>query len=433
MSKPLLVFQAPVFTRSGYGDHSRDLLQSLFDLDKYDVKVVPTRWGTTPQNQLDGVSEFSKKVLSSVITTLDKEPDVYIQVTVANEFKKMGKYNIGITAGVETTLAPKDFIDGCNRMDLVLVPSKFTKDVLISTSFAEVDKATGQKIRDISVQTPVEVLFEGVDLDIFLNRNNQEADVLINTEKLDKKIETDFNFLFVGHWLSGDLGQDRKDVGMLIKTFCTIFKSLPKNKQPGLILKTSMAGFSIIDREEISERIKTITKEFGPTCPPIYLLFGDMKPTEIANLYHHPKVKAMISFTKGEGYGRPLAEFATTGKPVIVSKWSGLTDFLPETNTIYLDGELTNVHPSATNQFLMTESQWFSVNYSTAAQKIMDVFKNYNKYSDTSKGLQANIKNNFSLQKMTEVFGNLLNKYVKVTSHVQLKLPQLNLPKITKL
>ena len=425
MSKPLLVFQAPVFTRSGYGDHSRDLLQSLFDLDKYDVKVVPTRWGTTPQNQLDGVSEFSKKVLSSVITTLDKEPDVYIQVTVANEFKKMGKYNIGITAGVETTLAPKDFIDGCNRMDLVLVPSKFTKEVLQKTSFSEVDKASGQKIRDINVQTPIEVLFEGVDLDIFLNRTNQEQDVLINTEKLNKKIETDFNFLFVGHWLSGDLGQDRKDVGMLIKTFCTIFKSLPKNKQPGLILKTSMAGFSIIDREEISERIKTITKEYGENCPPIYLLFGDMKPSEIANLYHHPKVKAMISFTKGEGYGRPLAEFATTGKPVIVSKWSGLTDFLPETNTIYLDGELTNVHPSAANQFLMAESHWFSVNYSTAAQKIMDVFKNYNKYSDTSKGLQTNIKNNFSLAKMTEVFGNLLNKYVKVASHVELKLPKL--------
>jgi glycosyltransferase involved in cell wall biosynthesis len=194
-----------------------------------------------------------------------------------------------------------------------------------------------------------------------------------------------------------------------------------------------MAGFSIIDREEISEKIKTITKEYGENCPPIYLLFGDMKSSEIANLYHHPKVKAMISFTKGEGYGRPLAEFATTGKPVIVSKWSGLTDFLPETNTIYLDGELTNVHPSAANQFLMAESQWFSVNYSTAAQKIMDVFKNYNKYSDTSKGLQTNIKNNFSLEKMTEVFGNLLNKYVKVASHVQLKLPQLNLPKITKL
>ena len=53
MNKPLLVFQAPVATRSGYGDHSRDILKSLFELDKYDVKIVPTRWGNTPQDQLD--------------------------------------------------------------------------------------------------------------------------------------------------------------------------------------------------------------------------------------------------------------------------------------------------------------------------------------------------------------------------------------------
>ena len=35
MSKPLLLFQAPIATRSGYGDHSRDILKSIFDLDRY--------------------------------------------------------------------------------------------------------------------------------------------------------------------------------------------------------------------------------------------------------------------------------------------------------------------------------------------------------------------------------------------------------------
>ena len=126
MSKPLLVFQAPVATRSGYGDHARDLLQSLFDLDKYDVKVIPTRWGNTPQNQIDATTEFGQKVLNNIITNLDKQPDIYVQVTVANEFQAIGKYNIGITAGVETTIAPKEFIDGCNNMDLILLQSKFT-------------------------------------------------------------------------------------------------------------------------------------------------------------------------------------------------------------------------------------------------------------------------------------------------------------------
>lgn len=416
MSKPLLVFQAPVATRSGYGDHARDLLQSLFDLDKYDVKVIPTRWGNTPQNQIDATTEFGQKVLNNIITNLDKQPDIYVQVTVANEFQAIGKYNIGITAGVETTIAPKEFIDGCNKMDLILVPSKFTKEVLQSTSFSEVDKRTNQKIRDISITKPIEVLFEGVDTSIFGKK--QESDVL-------KDIETDFNFLFVGHWLSGDLGQDRKDVGMMIKTFCTIFKNTPKDKQPGLILKTSTAGFSIMDRESIASKITELTNEYGKQCPPVYLLFGDMTPNEIASLYQHSKVKAMVSFTKGEGYGRPLAEFATTGKPIIVSKWSGHTDFLPESNTLYLDGQLTKVHPSAANQFLLEDSSWFSVNYSSAAQKLLDVFKNYSKNLETSKGLKSNIENKFSLDKMTEEFGKILNRYVKTTEHIPLKLPEI--------
>ena len=417
MSKPLLVFQAPVATRSGYGDHSRDLLKSIFAMDKFDVKIVPTRWGTTPQNQIDPSTEFGQKILDNIAVQLDRQPDVFVQVSVANEFKKMGKYNIGVTAGVETTIAPKEFIDGCNQMDLILVPSKFTQEVLQSTAFSEVDNRTGQKIRDIQITTPIEVIFEGVDLDVFAS-SNSKVDVL-------EGIETDFNFLFVGHWLQGDLGEDRKDVGMLISTFCTVFKNLPKDKQPGLILKTSMAGFSVGDREVVAEKIKTITTQFGDKCPPIYLLFGDLSETDMSNLYNHPKVKASVSFTKGEGYGRPLAEFATTGKPVIVSKWSGLTDFLPEEHTAYLDGKLTDVHPSAQNQFLLKESKWFTVDYSKAAQTLFDIHKNYDTYLAKSKGLSTNIKNNFSLDKMNEVMKNVFDKYVKVTQKVELVLPQI--------
>ena len=44
-------------------------------------------------------------------------------------------------------------------------------------------------------------------------------------------------------------------------------------------------------------------------------------------LYNHPKVKAMVSMTKGEGYGRPLAEFGLSKKPIIASGWSGQCRF----------------------------------------------------------------------------------------------------------
>jgi glycosyltransferase involved in cell wall biosynthesis len=358
MSKPILVFQAPIATRSGYGDHSRDILKSLFELDKYDVKVVPTRWGNTPQDQIDPTTEFGQRILQSIVTQLDKKPEVFIQVSVANEFKPVGQYNIGITAGVETTAAPQEFIQGSNQMDLVITPSEFTKDVLIKTAFTQVDKNTQQKVGELKLQKPVEVLFEGVNLDVFSGKSSTS---------ILERVDTDFNFLFVGHWLQGDLGQDRKDVGMMIKTFCTIFKDLPKNQQPGLIMKTSSAGFSVGERERISKQIKRLTNEYGDKCPPIHLVWGDLSESELNSLYSDDKVKAMISFTKGEGYGRPLAEFATTGKPIIVSDWSGFKDFLPKENTVYLEGELTNVHESAANNFLLKEAKWFTVDYSRAA------------------------------------------------------------------
>jgi len=416
MSKPLLVFQAPVATRSGYGDHSRDILKSLFELDRYDIKIVPTRWGNTPQDQIDPSSEFGQNIIQNIVTQLDRQPDIFIQISVANEFRRVGKYNIGITAGVETTIAPQEFIQGGNQMDLIITPSQFTKDVLVKTSYDQVDKNTKQKVGELKLERPVEVLFEGVNTEIFNGKSSKSI--------LDS-VDTDFNFLFVGHWLAGDLGQDRKDVGMMIKTFCTVFKDLPKKQQPGLILKTSQAGFSVMEREGISKKIQEVTNQFGDKCPPIHLVFGDLSESELNDLYNDKKVKSMIMFTKGEGYGRPLAEFASTGKPIIVSKWSGHTDFLPEENTVYLEGELKEVHKSAANKFLLEQAKWFTVDYSKAAGKIYDVFKNYKTYLKKSEGLKTNIVKNFNLTKQTEVLKGILDKYVKVQQKVELKLPEI--------
>jgi glycosyltransferase involved in cell wall biosynthesis len=378
------------------------------------VKVVPTRWGNTPQDQLDPQTEFGQRVLQNIVLNLDKKPDIYIQVSVANEFKRIGDYNIGITAGVETTIAPQEFILASNQMDLIITPSEFTKQTLSKTSYTKVDKQTNQEVGKIQLDKPCEVLFEGVDISIFNSKS--ESSIL-------DSVDTDFNFLYVGHWLSGDLGHDRKDIGMMIKTFCTVFKSLPKNKQPGLILKTSHAGFSVGEREDTAKRILDLTKEFGDKCPSVHLVWGDLSESELNSLYNDVKVKAMVMFTKGEGYGRPLAEFATTGKPIVVSNWSGYKDFLPEEHTVYLEGELKNVHETAQNKFLLKESKWFYVDYSKAAAKLFDVHKNYKKYLKESEGLKTNIQNNFSLSKMSIKLGEILDKYVKVAKRIELKLP----------
>ena len=417
MSKPLLIYQAPVATRSGYGDHARDVLKSIFEYDKFDVITIPTRWGNTPQNQINPSTDFGKQLLSTVGKQITKQAEVHIQMTVPNEFQKKGKFSIGITAGIESTLAPKDWIDGCNRMDLIIVPSEFSKKVLEQTVYDEKDKRTNQLIKQHKITKPIEVLHEGVELSTYL-KPKTKVDVLDG-------VQTDWNYLFTGHWLKGDLGKDRKDVGMMIKTFCTVFKNTPKKKQPGLILKTSSAGFSVMDREDISQKIKGITHEFGKNCPPIYLLFGDLSDDEMASLYHHPKVKAMISFTKGEGYGRPLCEFTLTGKPILVSKWSGHVDFLPENNTEFLEGALEEIHQSVADQFLLKEAKWFQVNYSHAAGILDKVFNKYTTHLSKSNGFIANTKKNFSLKAMHDKFKVIMDEYVKLPEFVSLKLPEI--------
>jgi glycosyltransferase involved in cell wall biosynthesis len=428
--KPTLVFQGPIFTRSGYGDHCRDLMKSLRKMDKYDIKIIPLRWGNTPQNQVSDQDEFGRWMLERVIGEIGEKPDVFFQVSVANEFEPKGHYSIGVTAGVETTIAPKDFIDGMNKMDLILVPSEFTKQVMAGTVYQHKDQNSGQIVGETKLTKPIEVLFEGVDTEIFSKGSGK--DVLDN-------VKEDFNFLIVGHWLKGDLGQDRKDIGMAIKTFATVFQYLPKNKRPGLIVKTSHAGFSVIDREATREKLENVLKPLGDKCPSVYLIHGDMEESDMSNLYHHPKVKAMLSFAKGEGYGRPMAEFTLTGKPIIASGWSGQTDFLPSENAVLLEGSLTAVHESAADQFCMKEAQWFTVNYSNAANKIYDVYNNYNTYLNKSKGLKENTLKNFTLDSMNDKFTEIMNIYVKKAPQVvPFNIPKVNsskmqIPKLNKL
>ena len=419
IKKPLLVVQGPVATRSGYGDHSRDLVRSLISLDKYDIRIVSLRWGNTPMNALNPNNVSDKQILDRIGIPIDRTPDVFIQISVPNEFERKGTYNIGITAGIETTVCPIDWIHGCNKMDLIIVPSQFSKEVLEKTSYVEKNNQTGQIVNNFKITKPIEVLFEGFNNETF------GAEVVPHITELDS-IKEDFLFLFTGHWLAGELGHDRKDIGMTIKSFCHAFNN--EKVKPALVLKTSSAGFSVRDREDMAGKIEYLTKEFGNKCPSIYLLHGEFTEDEMHGLYKHPKVKAMVSFTHGEGFGRPLLEFSLTGKPVIASNWSGHLDFL-KNGAVLLDGELKEVHPSAQNQFIIQGSKWFYVNYSNAINKLKDIYKNYNTYKSASFQLGKQNTQNFSLEKMTKGFDTILTQYVPTIKQF---IP-LNLPTLTKI
>ena len=227
MNKPVCLITAPVATRSGYGAHARDIARSLIELDKFDVKIWNVRWGNTPMNALNDQEPRDKMIIDRLLQNpqLPTQPDIHVHIVIPNEFSPIGKFNIGITAGLECTVCPPQWIEGMNRMDMNIVPSTFVKDVFKSTTYDIQDKQTGQQKGSLQVTKKIRTLFEGVDTTIYKKTN--EFSKMLQTEM--NKVEETFNFLFVGHWLQGSLGNDRKDTGMLIKVFLETFKNQKRN------------------------------------------------------------------------------------------------------------------------------------------------------------------------------------------------------------
>ena len=416
--KPLCVVSCPIDTFSGYGARSRDFVKSLIEVkgEEWDIKIMPQRWGECPWNFIPQDNPIRQRFING----LEKQPEVWIQITIASEFQPVGKFNIGVSAGIETTQYPGEFIEGNNRMDLNLVSSEHSKNVILSTQYDKIDEQTQNSIGQIKNEKPIEVLFEGLDLEKYYKKPQNSG--------LLKDIKEDFCFLYTGHWLPGNFGEDRKDVATLIKTFLETFKGSSK-KKPALILKTNKVNYSLMDREQITKDINGIRNKFkGSSLPNIYLLHGEMTDDEMNQLNNDNKIKAFVSFTKGEGYGRPLAESAITGKPVIVSNWSGHLDFINPNYNILVGGELQNVHPSAANKWLLKESSWFKINTEIAGRAMKDVFKHYKKYWESSRTQTQYLKDNWSFDKMTEKLNTLLPK-IEAAPQTQ----QLNLPKLKKI
>jgi len=431
--KPLLFISCPIETMSGYGARSRDVVKALLKHDKYDIKVISQRWGNTAFNALDPNIDEDKQLLDLIWRQpqLPAQPDIWIQITIPNEFQPVGKFNIGITAGIETTLCDASWIEGINRMNLTLVSSQHAKTVFEQSAFEQRDKNTNQIVKQIKLEKPVEVLFEGVDLNKYFYITDEDLDGTELIHSLDT-LNEEFCFLYVGHWLHGNMGEDRKNTNYTIKSFLETFKN--KKTKPALILKTSQFTNSIMDRDEILIKIDNIKKTVKGDLPNIYLLHGDLEDKDINDLYNHDKVKAMVSLTKGEGFGRPLLEFSLSKKPIIASNWSGHTDFLHEDYNTLVGGTLTNVHPSAVVQnMILPESQWFTPNDSEVADAYKDVYEYYSKHLERAKRQSHYAKTNFSFDKMAEVLDNILE--LKVPKQMEVKLPslkKLELPKLKK-
>ena len=343
-----------------------------------------------------------------------QKPEIWIQITIPSEFQKIGSFNIGITAGIESTVPPPSFIQGMNNMDLNLVSSQFTKDTFQQVRFNQNDKQ-GNPVGEIKLEKPIEVLFEGLDEGVYFKEPGKSG--------LLDNIDESFCFLFTGHWLPGSFGEDRKNVATMVKTFLETFKG--RGVKPALLLKTNKVDYSLLDKEDILKDIRRIRDQFNKVdLPNIYILHGEFTNEELNKINNDTKIKAFVSFTKGEGFGRPLLEQAITGKPVITTNWSGHIDFIRPEYNVLLGGELKPIHQSAANDWLLKEANWFNVNTEIASKAMKDVYKKYKKYIENSRKQTKFLKENFSQDKMTEALKGYMDQ-IKITQTMPLQLPKL--------
>ena len=405
-----VVIASPVATQSGYGHHAREIIANFIEQrgKEWDIKLLSLPWGHTPFTYPIPM-DWNQRIIPMPITY---QPDIWVQVTVPNEFQAVGKYNIGVTAGTEGDICPADWIDKLNAMQLVIVPTTFTKTVFENTA----------KQHNKPITTRIEVIPEYFDETIYNNNVTGQLSVL-------DQITESSAFLSVGHWLQGQLGEDRKNIGGVIHCFFETYKN--QKDAPALILKTSGATYSVMDRFEIESKINQVREMFGNAkLPNVYLLHGDLTDEEMNLLYNHPKVKAMISFTKAEGFGRPLLEFSTTGKPIIAPHYSGQADFLKKDFICALAGGLTEIHPTTRNEFLIEGAKWFTPDYGYASKMMKDVLKNYKKWQELAKRQRYFVNSTFTKTALASTYENVLGiideSLVAIPTMVELKLPKLN-------
>ena len=436
--KHTMLICAPFSSRSGYGNHARDLFYSLDKMNKFEIKCLDVNWGECPRNALVEDTEFNKNLISTFIHQQDigkwlnnRQLDFYMDIRIPNEFQQYAKFNIGVTAGIETNAVSQKWIESCNKMDLIIVPSEHSKAGFVNSIYDKIQQMPDgkqQKVGELKLEKPMEVLFEGADDKIWKPLKATEIEENFYNE-INDLVKENFAFLFVGQWCKGGYGEDRKDIGRMLKLFYESFANM--NNAPAMILKTSGAGFSIMDREDCIKKIKLIQSQFPSDLklPNVYLVHGDLKEEELNYLYNHPKVKSLVNLTHGEGFGRPMLEATMTGLPVMASGWSGQMDFLDRNQSVLIGGELKQVPKSVVwKDIIIPQSQWYNVDEASVVKAFKHIHKNNLQVKKNAKQLMETNRKKFTLDKMTEKFSEIMTK---ITDSIPQQVP-MSLPKLKK-
>ena len=348
--------------------------------------MQPLNWGSTPWIVDKNLEDCLIGKIMECSRPVKEKFDLTVQVQLPDEWdQSLGIQNIGVSAFVETDICSSKWIECCNNMSEIIVPSTFTKNVA---------KRSGIIMKNI------EVIPEWFN-----------TSITHKTDKTNFNFLKKFNFLILGQLTGNSSDNDRKNIENMIKWFCQEFNG---DENVGLILKTNSGRCSLADRKITTERVKKIVKSVRKgKYPVVEILHGNMSKEEISNLHKDNKVKAIISATRGEGYGLPLVDSAAAGNPVVVPNWSGHMEFLEEENICSLNYKLKEIPKSRIDERIFIKgSRWAEVESEDFKCKIRQVFQEYKSYKKKAQRMQTNIRSNFSREAVFEKYDQFFKKYL---------------------
>lgn len=333
--KTVLV-RGPLLSESGYGNHARQVFRWVLEKhpnDQIKVQVLPwgsTSWYVNPDAEGGLIGEIMKRT-----GDLSEKADISFQIQLPNEWDvNLAHFNVGVTALVEADRCNPHWVDACNRMNHIVLPSTFCEKTLRSTG---------------EVRVPVTVVPESFT-----------QEVISSEGKVDLKLETDFNFLMLGTITGNNPFNDRKNIFFALKWLCEEFANDP---DVGIVLKTNVGRGTRVDWESVQSMIsKTISEVRKGPYPKVHIIHGIMSNEEIIGLYKHPKIKALVSPTRGEGFGLPLLEASACGLPVATTESTGHMDFMGKGKFIRFEFDMNEIHETrCDNNIWMKGSKWANV------------------------------------------------------------------------
>jgi glycosyltransferase involved in cell wall biosynthesis len=397
--KKSIVVKGPALSRSGYGEQTRFALRALKAYEEYfDIYLVNTTWGRTGQTaattpEVEWIHSVLQKTAQAAQNGTLTEPQLSLQVTIPPEFEKIASVNIGYTAGIETTkVSPGWIIKTNENMDKVITTSQHAKNVFEQTRVTVTDQ-NGTEHPNYGLQRPVETV------------NYAIKEHVPDPAGLDIAFETNKNFLCVAQW------GPRKNLENTISWFIDEFKD---DADVGLVLKTNTMSDSLKDREQTVRRLEGLLKSLPDDrkCK-IYLVHGEVSPNQLAWLYEHPTMKAMINIAHGEGYGLPLFEAATHGLPLVTVTWSGQLDFICKQNkkgkrvprVCRVDYELNKVQDFAVwPGVIEADSMWCYAKEGSYKRAIRSILDKEVHYRQEAEALQSHIRETFTEEKIYKQF-----------------------------